>query len=156
MYPHVTCDSFYHSLSLATAQFGLTRSAFTCRPKASENGKPRCRQLTSNRDKSSQLEFDTFMLRSLFCSLYVHINLENVAMSEPHEIKLVLKWREMWKGKKNDFVASLPNVEERIGRIYLLENGPQANAWFSSFTAADVSRNIDATSGVEPASASQR
>lgn len=71
---------------------------------------------------------------------------------EPLEIKLVLKWRQTWEGKEQDFVASLPNVEGSIGRIYLYETGPQQGHWFWSFTAVapNVSRNIGATSGVEP------
>ncbi|MFD1794161.1 hypothetical protein ACFSE0_21365 [Ochrobactrum teleogrylli] len=73
-------------------------------------------------------------------------------MSEPSEIKLVLKWRKTWNDREDDFVASAPNFPGNVGRFHK-HIASSEGGWSWSFQAMDlpVSRgSLGETSGIEP------
>lgn len=55
---------------------------------------------------------------------------------EPEKIELKLKWKKTWEERENDYVARSPVFEASVGRIQLVEHGPQNNGWSWSLTAA--------------------
>lgn len=72
---------------------------------------------------------------------------------EPEKIELKLKWKKTWPDRENDFVGHTPNFDHPVGRIQLIEHGPQQNSWSWSLTAPGeyVRREgIGALTGVEP------
>jgi len=74
-------------------------------------------------------------------------------VDEPEKITLVLKWTKTWEERENDFVARSPVFEASVGRIQLIEHGPQRDSWSWSLTAAGehVRREgIGALTGFEP------
>jgi len=74
-------------------------------------------------------------------------------VEEPEKIELRLRWKKTWPDRENDFVGHAPNFEASVGRIQLVEHGPQQNSWSWSLTAAGehVRReDIGALTGSEP------
>lgn len=70
----------------------------------------------------------------------------------PEKIELRLGWKKTWADRENDFVGHAPNFDHTVGRIQLIEHGPQQNSWSWSLTAAGehVQREgIGALTGVE-------
>lgn len=75
-------------------------------------------------------------------------------VEEPEKIELKLRWKKTWPDREQDFVAHAPNFEEPVGRIQLVEHGPQQNSWSWSLTAAGEHirrEGIGALTGSEPA-----
>jgi hypothetical protein len=77
----------------------------------------------------------------------------NLMTDEPEKIELKLKWKKTWEERENDFVASSPVFEASVGRIQLVEHGPQKNGWSWALTAAGEQirrEGIGALTGFEP------
>lgn len=71
----------------------------------------------------------------------------------PEKIELKLLWKKTWPDRENDFVGHAPHFEGSVGRIQLVEHGPQQNSWSWSFTAVGehiLRGGIGALTGTEP------
>lgn len=74
-------------------------------------------------------------------------------IDEPEKIELKLRWRKTWPHRENDFNGFASNFEASVGRIQLVEHGPQQNSWSWSLTAAGEHirrEGIGALTGSEP------